>query len=126
MHRRLLSRGGNGYARILLGIPVHDATAGFRAFRSRALQRLHAESCGASGYGFQVEMAYRACRSGMTVAEVPIAFRDRLVGDSKMDRKIVVEAMRLVTKWGFDRMRGRGYEPAVPQDVEVSGGERVA
>jgi dolichol-phosphate mannosyltransferase len=105
--RRLISRGGNLYARTLLGIPVRDSTAGYRAFRADALRALpyaHAES---SGYGFQVEMAWRAHRAGLDVREVPVVFRDRTRGKSKMGLPIVIEAMRLVTLWGLRRIFGR-------------------
>ncbi|HEY5685848.1 MAG TPA: polyprenol monophosphomannose synthase [Acidimicrobiia bacterium] len=105
--RRLLSRGGNVYARIMLGIPIRDATAGFRAFRADALRRLPYREAEASGYGFQVEMAWRANALGLTVAEVPIVFRDREIGTSKMSGDIVVEAMRLVTLWGIGRLGSR-------------------
>jgi dolichol-phosphate mannosyltransferase len=105
--RRLISRGGNTYARVMLGIPIHDATAGFRAFRSTALRRLPYGEAEASGYGFQVEMAWRAIEAGFDVREVPIVFRDRRVGQSKMGSDIVLEAMRLVTRWGIGRRRAR-------------------
>lgn len=107
LHRRLLSRGGNVYARVLLGIPIHDATAGFRAFSADALRRLPYRRAQASGYGFQVEMAMRAHQAGMKIVEIPIIFRDRLSGTSKMDGAIVREAMWLVTKWGISRRMGR-------------------
>ena len=103
--RRLISRGGNIYARLMLGLKVRDATAGFRAFRSDALRRLPYQTARASGYAFQVEMAYRASLAGLKVVEVPISFRDRTRGTSKMGSGIVIEAMRLVTIWGLARMR---------------------
>ncbi len=102
--RRLISKGGNLYARLMLGIPTHDATAGFRAFRSTTLRSLPYREAQSSGYGFQVEMAMRAHEAGMTVVEVPISFRDRTRGTSKMGTGIVVEAMWLVTVWGGQRM----------------------
>lgn len=102
--RRLISRGGNLYARLALGIPVRDATAGFRAFRSAALRQLPYRQAEASGYGFQVEMAWRATTAGLAVVEIPIVFRDRQRGTSKMNRRIVAEAMLLVTKWGLGRI----------------------
>jgi dolichol-phosphate mannosyltransferase len=105
--RRVISKGGNLYARIMLGIPTKDATAGFRAFRAGALRDLPYGTAEASGYGFQVEMAWRAHQLGMTVVEVPISFRDRTRGTSKMGTNIVVEAMRLVTVWGLARLVGR-------------------
>lgn len=105
--RRLISRGGNLYARTMLGIPTRDATAGFRAFRADALSRLPYADAEASGYGFQVEMAWRAHQAGMRVVEVPISFRDRTRGTSKMGPRIVAEAMWLVTVWGLGRVVGR-------------------
>lgn len=104
IHRQLISRAGNLYARTMLGIPVRDATAGFRAFNASSLARLPYGSAQASGYGFQVEMAWRACRAGMKVVEVPITFRDRELGVSKMGTRIVLEAMWLVTRWGMRRL----------------------
>jgi dolichol-phosphate mannosyltransferase len=103
--RQAISRGGNLYARIMLGLPVRDATAGFRAMRSGALQTLPYHSAEASGYGFQVEMAWRAHQHGLAIVEVPIIFRDRTRGTSKMGTGIVFEAMKLVTVWGLRRIR---------------------
>jgi dolichol-phosphate mannosyltransferase len=105
--RRLISRGGNLYARTMLGIPVRDATAGFRAFSADALRRLPYRQADASGYGFQVEMAWRAHQAGMKITEIPITFRDRTRGKSKMGFPIVLEAMRLVTSWGAGRILRR-------------------
>jgi dolichol-phosphate mannosyltransferase len=104
--RRFISKGGNLYARLMLGIPTRDATAGFRAFRDSALRVLPYDRAEASGYGFQVEMAWRAHQAGMTVVEVPISFQDRTRGTSKMGSGIVLEAMRLVTVWGVKRLFG--------------------
>jgi dolichol-phosphate mannosyltransferase len=98
--RRLISRGGNLYARTLLGMPVRDATAGFRAFGAAALRSLPYREAESSGYGFQVEMAWRAHRAGLSIREVPVVFRDRTRGKSKMGMRIVAEAMWLVTIWG--------------------------
>jgi dolichol-phosphate mannosyltransferase len=108
MHRRILSKGGNLYARLMLGLKVRDATAGFRAYRAERLAQLGAETCQSSGYGFQVELAWRATANGMQIVEVPIVFRDRVYGESKMKGSIVVEAMWLVTKWGVNRLFNRG------------------
>jgi len=102
--RQLISKGGNLYARVMLGIPVRDATAGFRAFRREALSLLPYGSAEASGYGFQVEMAWRASQLDLKIVEVPIAFRDRTRGESKMGLAIVGEAMWLVTVWGIGRL----------------------
>jgi dolichol-phosphate mannosyltransferase len=87
----------------MLGIPTRDATAGFRAFRAGALRSLPYREAQSSGYAFQVEMAMRAHEGGLNVVEVPISFRDRTRGTSKMGTGIVVEAMRLVTVWGWKR-----------------------
>lgn len=104
LHRRLISRGGNLYARLMLGIPIRDATAGFRAFRAEALRTLPYRKARASGYGFQVEMAWRASQAGLDVREIPIVFRDREEGNSKMGTGIVIEAMWLVSRWGLGRL----------------------
>jgi dolichol-phosphate mannosyltransferase len=104
--RRFLSRGGNLYARVMLGIPIRDATGGFRAWRAQALASLPFARARASGYSFQVEMAMRAVDSGMEVSEVPIVFRDRTRGTSKMGPEIVREAIKLVTVWGIKRRLG--------------------
>jgi dolichol-phosphate mannosyltransferase len=101
--RRLISKGGNLYARLMLGAPIRDATAGFRAFRAESLGRLPYREAQASGYAFQVEMAWKAHQMGLDVVEVPISFRDRTRGTSKMGTGIVLEAMRLVTVWGIRR-----------------------
>jgi len=107
-YRRAISKGGNLYASLMLGIDVRDATAGYRAFRAEAIRRLEPETCEASGYAFQVEIAWRAERAGLTIVEVPIAFRDRAVGTSKMSPRIALEAMRLVTQWAWKQRFGRG------------------
>lgn len=108
LHRRLISRGGNLYAGTMLGIPIRDATSGYRAFRAEALKALPYREARASGYGFQVEMAWRAHQLGLGVREVPIVFRDREEGTSKMGTGIVLEAMWLVTRWGVGRLLGSG------------------
>jgi dolichol-phosphate mannosyltransferase len=107
--RRLISRGGGRYARTMLGLSVHDATAGFRAYHHRLLSQLDLDAVRADGYGFQVEMTYLTERAGGRIAEVPITFRDRSLGHSKMSGRIVVEAFLLVTWWAFrDRVLRRG------------------
>lgn len=105
--RRTLSRWGNLYARTMLGIPTRDATSGFRAFTAEAVQRLDPASCLANGYGFQIEMAWRAHRADMKVVEVPFIFVERTHGKSKLSGQIVIEAMWLVTRWGIARLLGR-------------------
>lgn len=95
--RRLISRGGNLYAGVILGLPIADATGGFRCYRRRVLATLDLDLVRSNGYAFQIEMAYRSLRAGFTVREVPIIFPDRRVGRSKMSRRIVAEA--LVNVW---------------------------
>jgi dolichol-phosphate mannosyltransferase len=108
-HRHLLSRGGNIYASSVLGLGVADSTAGYRAYSARILQQLDLERIRAEGYGFQIEMTYRAKQHGAAITEVPISFVDRAAGESKMSSVIVVEALGLVTWWGLGRIvRGLG------------------
>ncbi|KGM09265.1 polyprenol monophosphomannose synthase [Cellulomonas bogoriensis] len=99
-HREVLSRGGNTYTRLCLGIPVRDATAGFRAYRASALRAIPLTEVASQGYCFQVDMAWRVVRTGGAVREVPITFVERTEGHSKMSRDIVVEALWRVTVWG--------------------------
>ena len=108
MHRQILSRGGNLYARVMLGGKLNDMTAGFRVFRTSFLKSLDLKTINARGYSFQIEMAYRTLRSGGRAAEVPITFVERVIGDSKMSSDIVREALVLMTKLGLRRMFGRG------------------
>jgi dolichol-phosphate mannosyltransferase len=102
-HRELLSRAGNTYTRLALGMGVSDATAGFRAFRSDVLAELPLGEVASQGYCFQVDLAWRVARAGGTVREVPITFVERVEGRSKMSRAIVREALVRVTVWGIDR-----------------------
>jgi dolichol-phosphate mannosyltransferase len=98
--RTWLSRWANRYVAIALGLAINDATSGYRVYRSDALRVIGLDGVQASGYGFQIEMTYRAVRAGLSVVEIPIAFRDRVAGTSKMDWRIVAEAFQLVTIWG--------------------------
>ena len=91
--RRALSRGGSAYARLLLGVPVRDLTGGFKCFHRRVLETIDLKGVHADGYGFQIELTYRAVRAGFTVTEVPITFRERRVGHSKMTARIALEAV---------------------------------
>jgi dolichol-phosphate mannosyltransferase len=91
--RKAISRGGSAYARFVLGVDVRDLTGGFKCFRREVLETLDLDSIQARGYAFQVELTYRAIRQGFKVVEVPIVFRDRQAGSSKMDRSIVAEAV---------------------------------
>jgi dolichol-phosphate mannosyltransferase len=105
--RRALSYGGCAYARILLGLPVRDLTGGFKCFNARVLRGLDLTGVHADGYGFQIEMTYRAAKAGFTVAEVPILFRERSVGQSKMTLRIALEAV-----WKVPALRLRGRAKA--------------
>jgi len=98
--REALSRAGNLWTRIMLGIPLRDATGGFRAFRRKTLLGLGLDNVASAGYCFQVDLAWRALRSGFRVVEVPITFIEREYGASKMNRRIVIEALVLTTLWG--------------------------
>jgi dolichol-phosphate mannosyltransferase len=91
--RRALSRGGSWYARVLLGVPVHDLTGGFKCFNRRVLEAVDLTGVHADGYGFQIELTYRAIQAGFSVAEVPILFRERREGQSKMTARIALEAV---------------------------------
>jgi dolichol-phosphate mannosyltransferase len=91
--RKAISRGGSAYAKLVLGVEIEDLTGGFKCFRREVLEAIDLDSIQARGYAFQVEMTYRAIRAGFEVVEVPIVFRDRQTGSSKMDRAIVAEAI---------------------------------
>lgn len=95
--RQFISRGGNIYARTILGLPVADATGGFRCYRRRVLEAIDLDAIQSNGYSFQIELVYRTLRAGFSIGEVPIIFPDRRVGQSKMSRRIVLEA--LLTVW---------------------------
>jgi dolichol-phosphate mannosyltransferase len=101
--RRILSRGGSAYARLLLGVPVRDLTGGFKCWRRTALEALDLDGVDAHGYGFQIEMTYRAIKAGLSVTEVPIVFRERREGQSKMTAWITLEAV-----WKVPALRLRG------------------
>lgn len=111
-HRELLSRGGNLYTRLALGIPLRDATGGFRAFRADTLRSLDLDDVASHGYCFQVDLAWRAVRAGLRVVEVPITFVERVEGTSKMSGAVVREALWRVTQWGlmrrFEQLRALG------------------
>jgi dolichol-phosphate mannosyltransferase len=109
--RRAISRGGSAYARLILGLDVRDLTGGFKCFRREVLETIDLDSVQAQGYGFQVEMTYRAIQLGFRVAEVPIVFRDRRRGSSKMDGTIVAEAIWRVPLLRFGRRRVENLEP---------------
>ncbi len=117
--RRAISRGGSSYARRLLGIGIHDLTGGFKCFRREVLEAVDLDSVQARGYAFQIEMTYRAVKRGFRVVEVPIVFRDRRMGNSKMDTRILAEAV-----WKVPRLRfGRDHVESSPPDLKDSPGE---
>jgi dolichol-phosphate mannosyltransferase len=99
--RLVLSQGGNRYVQLMLGLGVHDATGGYRAYRTSALRAIDVDSVASQGYCFQVDLTRRIVRAGLRVVEVPITFVEREVGDSKMSRAIVAEALLRVTQWGI-------------------------
>ncbi|UXA16134.1 polyprenol monophosphomannose synthase [Mycobacterium sp. SMC-4] len=108
--RLILSRTANGYSRILLGVDIHDITAGYRAYRREVLEKIDLSAVDSKGYGFQVDLTWRSINAGFTVVEVPITFTEREHGQSKMDGSTVREAIVKVAQWGIrariDRARG--------------------
>jgi dolichol-phosphate mannosyltransferase len=107
MRREILSRGGNLYVRMLLGVRVRDATAGYRLFRRSALEAIDLASVESTGYVFQTDMVVRCLRHGLRVREVPIEFVERVRGDSKMSGKVATESLRRITAWGLSERRER-------------------
>jgi dolichol-phosphate mannosyltransferase len=112
--RRFISGGGNLFARFMLGMPVHDCTAGYRCYRREVLESIGLDTIETQGYGFQVEMAYRVKQQGFKIVETPIIFMDRRVGKSKMSRTIFLEAFTYVlrTRFGFNK------KPSSPSSPE--------
>jgi dolichol-phosphate mannosyltransferase len=106
VRRHVLSKGGSLYARTVLGLGVHDLTSGYKAFSRRALEAIDLPAVRSTGYAFMIEMTYRAVCHGMRVTEVPIVFVDRVMGQSKMSRKIFLEAVGVVWRLRFDSVRG--------------------
>ena len=117
--RKALSVGGNLYARALLGVPVHDITAGYRLFRASTLRAIDLTSVESVGYCFQTDLTVRTLDAGLTVAEVPIEFLERERGESKMNPDIARESLRLITAWGVQRRRKQllllGRRPGSPR-----------
>ncbi len=113
--RRLVSRGGSLYARLLLGVGVRDLTGGFKCFRREVLETIDLDAIATRGYGFQIEGTYRALQAGFRVVEVPIVFVDRRVGQSKMSGAIVLEAFRQVPLLRLRALAGRLERPAPPR-----------
>ena len=102
--REILSRGGNQYARFMLGIKIGDATGGFRAYRTQALKQLDLSTIDSQGYCFQVDMVRRFLKKGFTIKELPITFTERTIGTSKMSKNIVIEAFIKIGIWGLQRL----------------------
>lgn len=107
VQRLLLSRGGNLYVRLLLGMKVKDATAGFRVFRRATLEAIDLGAVRSTGYVFQTDLAYRTVSRGLRVAEVPIEFVERERGDSKMSGQVASESLKLITRWGLSERRAQ-------------------
>ncbi|MFL6156222.1 MAG: polyprenol monophosphomannose synthase [Marmoricola sp.] len=121
LHRRLLSRGGNVYVRLVLGTGVRDSTAGFKAFRREALLRIEVLASESSGYAFQIENTWRAHRRGLRITEVPITFTDRTAGKSKMSGPIAREALGRALAWRLAELReGRSDAEAVGSDRSLA------
>ncbi|MDT9592333.1 polyprenol monophosphomannose synthase [Nocardioides zeae] len=105
VRREALSRAGNAYVRVLLGMGVHDATAGFRMFRRTTLEKIDLSAVESTGYVFQTDLTWRTVQAGLRVREVPIDFVDREYGDSKMTTDVAVESLRRITRWGLRERR---------------------
>lgn len=109
--REVLSRGGNLYVRLLLGITVRDATAGYRLFRRSTLERIHLDEVRSTGYVFQTDLVTRTLQAGLVVREVPIEFVERIRGESKMSGQVAVESLKRITWWGlrqrWNQLKGR-------------------
>ena len=105
--REILSRGGNSYARLMLGIDIGDATGGFRAYKTSTLKELDLSDIDSQGYCFQVDMVRRLLKKGFKIKEVPITFTERTIGTSKMSRNIVLEAFLKIGIWGLQRLFSR-------------------
>ena len=117
LSRKVLSLGGNAYARMLLGIPVRDVTAGYRLFRRTTLETIDLGSVESAGYIFQTDLAFRTVRAGLRVVEVPIEFVERVRGESKMSRDVAIESLRRITTWGL-RERRRQIRDVLSKQTE--------
>jgi len=124
LHRKALSVGGNLYARMALGIPVRDVTAGFRLFRRTTLEAIDLATVESAGYCFQADLAWRTARAGLRTVEVPIEFVERVRGESKMDRRVAVESLRRITAWGVAE-RGRQARDVLSRVTRPSAARRA-
>jgi len=113
--REALSRAANVYTRVMLGLRVRDATAGFRAYRAATLRTISLDEVASAGYCFQIDLTNRVARAGLRIAEVPITFVEREHGASKMSNAIIAEAFWRVAQWGLARRLGRGARPPAPR-----------
>jgi dolichol-phosphate mannosyltransferase len=116
LHRLLLSKFANLYVALITGLPVRDATAGFRCYSRRALERIHVDTIRSNGYAFQVEMTYRAKQAGLRIVEVPITFTDRTCGQSKISRSVLLESM--VMPWRLRLARRERPVLSAPQPLD--------
>ncbi len=107
VRRELLSRGGNRYVRLILGVSVRDATAGYRLFRRATLEKIDLAQVRSTGYVFQTDLVWRTLHCGLVVREVPIEFVERVRGDSKMSGAVAVESLKRITEWGLRERRDR-------------------
>lgn len=119
LRRRLVSRVGNVYVEKMLALAVRDATAGFRVYNADWLRKINLQSITSSGYGFQIEMTLRLRRAGATFFEVPITFRERVLGSSKMTLAIIWEALYLVTKWALKARWSRKHPKKISNRSSV-------
>jgi dolichol-phosphate mannosyltransferase len=126
LFRRLVSRGGSVFARTVLRLSAHDLTGGFKAWRREALEVIDWRAVHSGGYVFQIETTYLASRAGARVAEVPIVFRDRREGVSKMSRRIIAEALIVVLRLRWEELRGRGPRARLERTGSTPGGDATA
>jgi dolichol-phosphate mannosyltransferase len=121
--RKALSVGGNLYARVALGIPVRDVTAGYRLFRRSTLEAIELSTVRSTGYCFQADLAWRTAQAGLRIVEVPIEFVERVRGESKMDRAVATESLRRITRWALTerRRQARGVLSKVRSRARVEG-----
>lgn len=105
--RKILSRGGSLYTQFITGMPIHDTTAGFIAYKKKVLEAINLDEMKSNGYSFQIEMKFAAWKLGFKIKEIPIIFKDRIEGVSKMNGKIVIEALKSVAKLSIENIRGK-------------------
>lgn len=118
--RRIISNGGNIYARILLGMTVHDCTAGYRCYRRQVLENIDLDGIQSQGYAFQVELAYRVQKEGFRIVEIPIVFMDRRVGKSKMSRKIFIEGFLRVLQVRFGKQQHSSSTHSLQNTAQIT------